>query len=572
MPAAPLKTFIIYASQDRDLRIELERHLKLLELEGSIKLWSDKEILPGEHWDDAIKRQLAVADLFLMLVSVDFFNSDYIQRKEFKTALRRLESGDSLAIPIIVRPCLWKKNTVINSMQVLPPEGRAVTDWPAHDSAWTIVAEQISERVEQLIVERAEAKRQRQEEKERLAGEAEQARLAEQEKQRQAEAATRAERERSEREQEEAKRRQQEEKERLAKEAQQARLAEQARLAREAEQVRLVEQEKQRQVEAAAQAERERLARERAEREAREEEARREAERKRQEEERAALFKKAHDDAWQNAEEQHTAEAYRDFLKTYPVSPHAAEAKKRIKELEPESSRKYVWLFGGGLGVVLLLWFIINLLTGSLEETRAPGCYLAKTVLDGALATEADLEFVLEKDKSYSGITTFRILGRCFRSPDSSREIPKGTRITEEYLGRCAGIYAAQNLREGTPIERKILDIEPSRPGSEKRDLYDFNSQLLDKGFCVKCGTTLQKGQQLTFNNIERCGGVYLTKDLAPGTKLTRDMVEDVPPSGCAKEQDNIPTDTVHVVGMPLSSNKSQTFPAGKQLNYKLDF
>ena len=152
-PPPPLKTFIIYSSLDRDLRTELERHLLPLVDLGWLEVWSDKAILPGEVWDKAIKEKLAQADLFLLLVSVDFYNSGYIREEEFKTAVARLESGDSLVIPVIVRPCTWKFYPVIKDLQVLPSGGKAVTDtdhWKSRDKAWDNVVEMIGERVERL--------------------------------------------------------------------------------------------------------------------------------------------------------------------------------------------------------------------------------------------------------------------------------------------------------------------------------------------------------------------------------------------------------------------------------------
>lgn len=150
---APLKTFIIYASADRELRDEFERHLKPLVDLGWLSLWSDKEIAPGEQWDSTIKRNLHNADIFLMLVSVDFYNSGYIRAEELNTAISRLENGDSLIIPIIARHCSWKYFPVIKDLQVLPPDGIAVTDmehWKTRDKAWSIVVERIGDRIETL--------------------------------------------------------------------------------------------------------------------------------------------------------------------------------------------------------------------------------------------------------------------------------------------------------------------------------------------------------------------------------------------------------------------------------------
>jgi chemotaxis protein histidine kinase CheA len=590
MPIAPLKTFIIYARADEEYKKELLLHLRPLVNSRLLEVWHDGNILPGEDWKKAIKKELANSELVVMLVSVNALNSEFIQTEELRTALDQLEAGLTRIVPIVISPCAWRYDPIVRRLQALPlveGEGiRPVSEWRNTHLAWASLVEQIGDMAQEVQDKRAEAERQQQEEQERLAREAEQARLAEQEKQRQAEAAALAERERLAREQEEAKRLQQQEKERLAKEAEQTRLdeqariaeqkrqaeaaalAEQERLAREAEQARLAEQEKLRQAEAAALAEQERLAREQAEKEARAEEVRRQAERKRQEEERAALFKQAHDNAWKKAQTEDTVLAYREFLDTYPKSVYVSDAKRRIRELEPNRNRKMIAMLSGG--VILLIFLSLYILTPARED-RAPGFYLKEDVLDGAAVTPDNVEYVIREGQPNNPNALQAIQGRCFRSPDGSREIPKGTLITEEHLGRCAGIYAAQNLREGTLIEKKILDIEPPRPGSQRAELYDFDTQLRDMGLCVKCGTSMQKGEKLTRANIERCGGVYLKKTVTPGTVITADLVEEVP-RDCAKEKHDAVYGKTNVVGMKLSSDKSKTFPAGKQLNYNNDF
>ena len=126
--AAPLKTFIIYASADREYRTALERQLKSLIDNDLIQLWSDKEILPGEVWDAAIKKRLLESELFLMLVSADFFNSNYIREKEFSLALEKLARGEDIVVPIIGRGGDWDVYEVLQKLQLLPPGGGAVTD------------------------------------------------------------------------------------------------------------------------------------------------------------------------------------------------------------------------------------------------------------------------------------------------------------------------------------------------------------------------------------------------------------------------------------------------------------
>ena len=93
----PVDLFYSYAHEDEPLRDELDGHLALLRRKGVIRPWHDRGIVPGQQWDKEIDAQLASADLILLLVSMDFLNSDYIWGKELATAIDRADRGEEPA-------------------------------------------------------------------------------------------------------------------------------------------------------------------------------------------------------------------------------------------------------------------------------------------------------------------------------------------------------------------------------------------------------------------------------------------------------------------------------------------
>jgi len=155
----PLKVFVIYSHEDVEAREDLVKFLHHLENKGKINIWTDKEILPGELWDSSIKLNLNGADIILPLVSVDFYNSNYIRDVEFKTAKERLDRGEALLIPIIVKQCPWKKYEMIGDLQVLPSNAIPVDQWDFKNNAYTHIAEQIEEMADKLRLTRMEAEK-----------------------------------------------------------------------------------------------------------------------------------------------------------------------------------------------------------------------------------------------------------------------------------------------------------------------------------------------------------------------------------------------------------------------------
>ena len=83
------------------------------------------------------------ADVILLLLSADFFNSDYCYDEELRIALERHEREDAVLVPVLARPCQWKQ-TDLAAIHGLPKDMRAVSLWEDRDLAWNDVAEGIT--------------------------------------------------------------------------------------------------------------------------------------------------------------------------------------------------------------------------------------------------------------------------------------------------------------------------------------------------------------------------------------------------------------------------------------------
>lgn len=145
----PVDLFYSYAHEDEKLRDELDGHLALLRRKGVIRPWHDRSIVAGQKWDEAIDAQLSTADLILLLVSMDFLNSDYIWGKELASAVARAERGDASVVPVLLR-AVDIEGAPFAHLQGLPTDLRPVTSWPNRDEAWTDVAKGIRRAVEAI--------------------------------------------------------------------------------------------------------------------------------------------------------------------------------------------------------------------------------------------------------------------------------------------------------------------------------------------------------------------------------------------------------------------------------------
>lgn len=144
-----IEVFFSYAREDKDLRDELAKHLKLLERQKVIKGWSDNDITAGGEWKSEIEKQLNSAQIILLLISADFLASDFCWSVELERAMQRHEARESRVIPIILREVDWH-TAPFGKLQALPKNGEPVTNWANQDRAFTDIAKGIKKVVEEL--------------------------------------------------------------------------------------------------------------------------------------------------------------------------------------------------------------------------------------------------------------------------------------------------------------------------------------------------------------------------------------------------------------------------------------
>lgn len=148
-PAKALKLFYSYAHKDERWRKRLETHLSMLQRQGLIVGWHDRDISAGTTWANEIDIHLAAADIILLLISPDFLASEYCYSVEIAKAMERHFAGEVRVVPIILRP-VDQTGTPFEQLQILPSNGRPVSRWQDYDEALFDVATGIRKTVEEL--------------------------------------------------------------------------------------------------------------------------------------------------------------------------------------------------------------------------------------------------------------------------------------------------------------------------------------------------------------------------------------------------------------------------------------
>ncbi len=141
--------FISYSHIDEIEKEKLLSHLRVLQLPGSIELWSDDRIRAGGDWEQDINRAMTQSSLAILLITADFLISDFIVRKEVPKLLKHRQSEGLTIFPVIAKACAWKKVAWLTKMNVRPKNGRPVwSDGGSHvNEDLAAITEEVAEMI-----------------------------------------------------------------------------------------------------------------------------------------------------------------------------------------------------------------------------------------------------------------------------------------------------------------------------------------------------------------------------------------------------------------------------------------
>ncbi len=138
-----LEIFLSYAREDEAMFQKLKKHLRILQRQDLIDLWSDCSVDAGMERDREIYHHLNSAQIILLLISSDFLNSDHCYSTEMKTALERHARREAWVVPIMLRPVYFHRSPFAD-LQALPSGARPISQWRNRDDAFRDVTEGIA--------------------------------------------------------------------------------------------------------------------------------------------------------------------------------------------------------------------------------------------------------------------------------------------------------------------------------------------------------------------------------------------------------------------------------------------
>src|SRR3954454_14345473 len=123
------KVFISYSHADQDWLDRLKLHLKPLVREG-LDCWDDTHIQPGDDWKQEIQNALDTARVAVLLISADFFASDFIDENELPPLLTAAEAKGVRILPVIISASRFARIPNLARFQAVNPPDRPLNEMP----------------------------------------------------------------------------------------------------------------------------------------------------------------------------------------------------------------------------------------------------------------------------------------------------------------------------------------------------------------------------------------------------------------------------------------------------------
>jgi len=135
--------FVSYSHLDKDWLKRFRTVFKPLSRYAEIDLWSDERIKPGENWRDEINKAMDKAVVAVLLVSINFLDSDFVANEELPYILAAAEKRKLKILWIMLTPCLVKVTPLrhIQAAAGMPKPLNAMTNYEWMTAFCTVCGE-----------------------------------------------------------------------------------------------------------------------------------------------------------------------------------------------------------------------------------------------------------------------------------------------------------------------------------------------------------------------------------------------------------------------------------------------
>jgi hypothetical protein len=125
-----MKIFISYSRKDKKYKDKLIKSILKLEEDNLAKIFLDeRKIKLGDGIDDVILKELLSSDIFILLISGNFWDSEYIRNHEYPFIQKRYKEDNCRIIPIVLKDTKDLLEHAGIKKKLAIPQGKAVVNF-----------------------------------------------------------------------------------------------------------------------------------------------------------------------------------------------------------------------------------------------------------------------------------------------------------------------------------------------------------------------------------------------------------------------------------------------------------
>src|SRR5262249_25443686 len=120
---APAQVFVGYSRKDRAWFKRLSRALGRVVDAERVEAWDGSQVKGGRPWRAEYERAVEGARGAVLLVSIDYFVSEFVLDEELPVLLHRARQGEIALLPVVVGWCtnMWEKSGLAEFQAVNSP-------------------------------------------------------------------------------------------------------------------------------------------------------------------------------------------------------------------------------------------------------------------------------------------------------------------------------------------------------------------------------------------------------------------------------------------------------------------
>lgn len=136
--------FFSYCREDYRWLNEMKASLAGVGDSVRLNLWDDSRISPADEWRLEINEALSTAAAAVLLLSPDFFASEFISQRELPPLLEAARRGELKLFPVIVSPCEHREITEVFQAVNDPAQPISTLTDAERQAVWKRLLEQVT--------------------------------------------------------------------------------------------------------------------------------------------------------------------------------------------------------------------------------------------------------------------------------------------------------------------------------------------------------------------------------------------------------------------------------------------